>query len=164
MAYVPPTHWVKHLGAAKTGRLLSVPISNAGPHPFVHRDAITADAAQNDTIGLFEVKTSHKLSAVISFVAFTALGASVVGDVGFADDADLGISAKGAVLASDINMAAAGSGKLIQALGAADWDKAVWEILGLAKDPQGVALVVLTLQGANPASGSIFFEQGVLPN
>lgn len=160
MAYVEPTHWVKNLGAAKTGRLLAVPLANSAPNLRIAADIITVDAAQNDTIGLFLISTSARLSLALSKVIWPAFGAGVVMDVGFADDAELGIATKGAVLASNVDVAAAGSGSMVPALAAADIDKDVWEILGLSADPRGYALVLATLQSANPASGTLAFEQG----
>lgn len=162
MAYTTPTHWASPLAEARTGRLRAMPLPLAGPAPSLRKGHITVDAAQNDTIGLFEVSSSAHLSQLLSLLQFSAFGAGVTLDCGFATDAALGVSAKTAVLVSALSVAAAGSDKLVKALGIADQFKAVWELAGLAADPRANLLVVVTLAGANPASGSIAYEQGVI--
>lgn len=160
MTYVAPTHWAAGLGKAKTGRLQAIPLANAAPPLRLQSDALTVDAAQNDTIGLFEISTSARLSTAVSKLLHTALGTSVVAHVGFADDAELGIASKSQALAASLDVAAAGSKILVNALAAADLNKDVWQIIGLAADPKAKVLVILTLAGSNPASGTVAFEQG----
>ena len=160
MVYVPPTHWVDDLSKAKTGRLQSTALAYNGPPlriAFGHR---LVDAAQDDTIGLFEIDTSAHLSFGHSLIRWPAYGASVTMSIGIATDAALGIASKTALLASAVAVAAAGSGSLLSAVSIADAKKPLWELIGLAKDPKAKVLVIKTLAGANPASGEFIFEQG----
>ncbi len=160
MAYTPPTHWANDLVSAKTGRLQSVALEFMGPSMRLWKGHATIDAAQNDTIGLFEIDSSAFLAFGHSLIRWPAYGTSVTMSIGFADDAALGVTSKTAVLASAVNVAAAGSGTLVPAVSIADAKKPMWELAGLTKDPRAKLLVIKTLAGANPASGEFYFEQG----
>ncbi len=162
MAYVNPTHFVDDLDKSRNGRLQAVDLAYQGPLLRVAFGYKTVDAAQNDTIGLFEIDTGAFIVPALSLIRWPAYGASVTMSIGFADDAALGISAKSAVLASAVAVNAAGSGTLVPAVSIADAKKPIWSLLGLAKDPKSKVLVIKTLAGANPASGEFVFWQGFM--
>lgn len=120
------------------------------------------DAAQNDTLFIGMIPADVVLSQVVSEYETSALGASVTMDVGFADDADLGVSSVTDVLVNDADVAAAGTGSMTSAIAVADRGKKVWQLAGLTADPKKPLKLIATLKGANPASGDICFEQALL--
>jgi hypothetical protein len=151
-------------GRSEANRPLSVAAEDYRGDYKIAADSATLDAAQNDTVGLFPIRSDATLSQVTSLLAFGALGAGVTGDVGFAPRDDIAFAGVDNALASTVDMSTAGSAKLVAALGAADIGKRVYELAGLTKDPSGDFWVELTLKGVNPASGLIAFEQAFVTN
>lgn len=153
------------------------PGARANPQPIpaseyrgrlrIAQGRITADAAQNDTVRLFEIDAHATLSTVISKLAFSALGAGVTLDIGFKADASI-IMANGSGYAGDvdaiadgIDVSGAGTATFFGAQAAANYGKKIWELAGIDSGDPGKRLTVIgTFLGANPASGTVAFEQG----
>lgn len=152
------------------------PSSRANPKPIepqehrgryrVAKGSFTGDAAENDTLDLFTLPAHAKLSTVISLLRHTAFGASVVADIGIKADATI-IQDNGSAYAGDVDCLAdglaigsAGTKTLFATETSADYNKRIYEIAGIDKDPKKDLTVTLTFLGANPDSGTIAFEQG----
>lgn len=119
----------------------------------------TVDMAQNDTLGLFPVASEATLSHVLSLISWSALGAGVTMDIGFEAIDEIGYAGDQDALANNVDVATAGSGKLVAALTRDDLGKQAWELAGLASDPGRPLWIVAIFEGANPASGTVAFEQ-----
>ncbi len=157
----PPTHYLEPLGASRTGREKPHPQAFSEGKYQTKRGAATLDAALGDTVGLFFISSSAILSTAITAIKWGPLGTNAAGDIGFADDDALGIAGQAAALAADVDMAAAGEAAIANP-SLEDWNKRVYELAGLDKDPRAEVLVQLTLKGANPQSARIVFEQGYI--
>lgn len=135
-------------------------------------DRFTVDAAQDDTLFLFKLPAQSVLSDVISKIRWSALGAGVTLSVGFADDASaakkradtggVGITGATRALLNAENASSAGSASMVKAIALTDQFKELWQLAGLDRDPKEEIKIIATLGGANPASGTIAFEQGWL--
>lgn len=131
-------------------------------------EIFAGDYAQNDTLFLAMLPAHAVLSSAISRVQWTALGSSVTLSIGLADNdsievkrvnAGVAMTGKTALFTGARDVATAGTAAIF-APAIADRAKPLWDLAGLSADP-GVALkVIATLAGANPASGTLHFEQG----
>lgn len=149
----------KIAGRREDNRNLNVEAQNLrGRYRTLH-ERWTGDAAQNDTVILGYLPSHAVLSQVISELEHSAFGASVTCDLGFKDDTVLGISSKGAALASALDVAAAGVKTATVAIAIADRGKKLYELAGLTADPKVDLPIVAKLAGANPASGTLVLEQ-----
>lgn len=75
-----------------------------------------------------------------SKIYFDAIGTGATLDIGDANSVD--------ALATDIDIAAAGSANVLEAVDIADYGKYLWELLGYEKDPGGQIDLTFTLAGA----------------
>lgn len=130
------------------------------------QDQFTGDAAQNDTVFMFTVPSDAVLSHALSVLAFTAFGAGVTLDIGFAADTSIDSDGAGTPYAGDdnalataISVASAGEVKLLEALGPADFGKKAYQLAGITASPKKDLKVVATFKGGNPASGTLAWEQ-----
>lgn len=77
-------------------------------------------------------------------------------------DLDIGLAYKTTddpdILADGLDVSSAGTKSLIASVGTADLGKPVYELLGLANDPGGMADLYATLKAAAGAAGTIFVE------
>lgn len=155
---------------AEDNRSLDVPAQDLrGRYRIARASKKSFDAAQGDTVKLVALPSHAKLSAAISRIRYSAFGASVTLSIGFRDDlrpevkavtGGTGITSKTAALLSALDVSSAGSANAMGAVAIADEDKSLWELAGCTASP-GVDLVLIaTLGGANPASGTLVYEQG----
>lgn len=151
-------------------RSLDVPVGDLeGRYRIARATKISHDFAQNDTLKLIALPSHVKLSAVISRWRTTALGASVTLSIGFKDDArpaikavtaGSGITGKTAFFVSAADVSSAASGNAMSNVAIADENKYLWEMAGCSADPKLPLVIQALLAGANPASGSVLWEQG----
>lgn len=116
-------------------------------------DVVTADAAQNDTIQLGFFEWDALLDPELSVVEFTDLGTSVTMDIGDVTYPD-------ALCAAQDVATAAGTCNPLKSVTIANRRKPLWEMLGYATIAAAKAIgprceLLATLEGANPASGTV---------
>lgn len=151
-------------------RSLDVPAQDLrGGYRIARTGKKSYDFAQNDTLRLVGLPSHAKLSAAISRVRHSAFGAGVTLSIGFKDDlrsevkavtGGTGITSKTAALVSALDVSAAGSSNAMAAVAIADEDKFLWELAGCTADPGVTLSLIATFAGANPASGTLIWEQG----
>lgn len=142
-------------------RSLDVPAQDLrGRYRIARAQKLAFDAAQDDTVLLVGLPGHTKLSAAISRLRYSAFGASVTCAIGFKDDAKLGITGKTAALLAATSVASAGSTNAMAAVAIGDENKELWELAGVAARTHDLIYIQATLGGANPASGSLVYEQG----
>lgn len=117
----------------------------------------TVDAAQNDVLNLIKLPADTMLCPSLAQLYTTALGVSVTGDVGWAANAAIGLTADPNGLADGLDLSAATvvnpfALKNTAALAL----KPLWEWCGLSEAPSRDTEITLTLTlaDANPASGT----------
>lgn len=116
-------------------------------------DFVTADAAQNDTIQLGYFDWDTLLDPELSVVEFTDLGTSVTMDIGDVTYPD-------ALCAAQDVATAAGTCNPLKSVTIANRRKPLWEMLGYASLAAAKLIgarceLLATLEGANPASGTV---------
>lgn len=131
-------------------------------------DIFTGDYAQNDVLQLPPIPDHAVLSEALSFIQHSALGASVTLDLGFLEDTrpeiqrvtsdGAGITSKEDFLIDGANVSSAGTIRGFANLAIASKGKQLWELAGLTRSSGLSLTLIATLGGANPASGTIFFE------
>ncbi len=131
---------------------------NVPPRVIRDRASLESGNSVGSTILLALVSTSAVLS-MLGQVVNEAAGTGVTVDIGFADDAALGVTAKTDILVDGQAIATAGSFSLTKDVSVADTFKPVWQLLGLASDPKGQVQLIATIGGADlGAAAAIAWE------
>lgn len=113
--------------------------------------AVPNAAAINDTIEFGEIP-SNAILQPSSEIVHTALGAAVTMDIGFKEQGPN-------VLASALNVAAAGTKALLAAVTTANLGKACWELAGYATDPRRNLTLQGTITGAAVTGANNVFAE-----
>lgn len=153
------------------------PSARANPKPIsasqfrgryrIAKGSFTGDAAQNDTVDLMKLPPHATLSHVISRLRHTAFGAGVLLDIGVKADPAITM-ANGDSYAGDpdciadgLAIGSAGTKTFFDQAGVADFDKQLWQIAGIDSGaPKRDLTITGTFLGADPAEGTLGFEQG----
>lgn len=165
-------------GVYITSRFLdqrALDVAQAHNGGFVHQlaDRFTGDFAQNDTLFLGYLPDHAVIWPQLSFFQTTALGGSVTLSLGLAADTSpkikdvtggVGISGKEEAFLSDVDVSSATNGRFIAEVALTDFGKPLYEHAGMDRSVDARLKVIATLEGGNPASGtvalSIAYTQG----
>jgi len=141
------------------GRAKNAPVRTGRFHNFdqtyrniMDHAVLPAGAEATSVIYLAEVKPDSILS-MLGLLSFDALGASTTLSIGLADDAEIGLSGKAALLNAAASTASAGSMSVGAAIDRANWFKPLWTLAGLTAKPTKKVSLIATLGGATSAAG-----------
>lgn len=143
------------------GRSLMMPPRAASPlhmgsslKHMMDKATLPASSEVGSVIRLGLIKPEAVISA-LGYIQWAALGTNVTLDLGVADDAELGISAKGDILIDGVAAASAGSTGIIASVSLANRFKPLWELAGLTALPTKQLQLIATVGGATSSAGGL---------